>query len=519
MKKDRIFRVIDTGELTAAENMALDSIILELREENLVPDTIRFLSFKPHSALVGQFQSAEKEIRASFCRQNGIDINRRVTGGGALYWDTKDVGWEIFALRNGMFKVRNIESFYKIFCCAVSDGINGFGIKSSFRPRNDIEVDGRKISGSGGTSINEAFMFQGTLLVDLNIDIMLRALRIPVEKLKYKEVNSLKERVTWLSRELGYCPSRKEITDKILEGFTSSLGISYYRGELTDMEKNMLAEKLPYFKSSSYVNKIKDKRSYYFLTSFSKSHKKVIKCSVNMDIKRRIVRSLYFSGDFFLYPKRVLNDIESELKNIPADKNVFKEKINDFFDNYPVKISGISKDDLSEAVNICIDKIGFKKYGIPLKYFNDIFLVNSSFSDKNKIEVFLLPYCSKLPECKFRKKNGCSICGKCTTGDAVNITAKYNIKTITILSYENLRSTLNNLKKSGVKYFGGSCCESFYIKHKEDFERIGLSGILLNIENRTCYDLGREAVAHEGKFEGFTDLKLDLMKKIFEILT
>ncbi|MDD5659964.1 MAG: lipoate--protein ligase, partial [Actinomycetota bacterium] len=82
LEKDRIFRVIDTGELTAAENMALDSIILELREENLVPDTIRFLSFKPHSALVGQFQSVEKEIRTSFCRQNGIDINRRVTGGG-----------------------------------------------------------------------------------------------------------------------------------------------------------------------------------------------------------------------------------------------------------------------------------------------------------------------------------------------------------------------------------------------------------------------------------------------------
>ncbi|MCE5329231.1 DUF116 domain-containing protein [bacterium] len=519
MEKDGIFRVIDTGELTAAENMALDSIILELREENLIPDTIRFLSFKPHSALVGQFQSVEKEIRGSFCRQNGIDINRRVTGGGGLYWDTKDVGWEIFALRSGIFKTKNIESFYKIFCSAVSDGINCFGINSNFRPRNDIEVDGKKISGSGGTSIKEAFMFQGTLLVDLNIDMMLRALRIPVEKLRYKEVNSLKERVTWLSRELGYCPSREEIIKKILEGFANSLGINYYRGELTDIERQMLIKKLPYFKSSSYINKIKDKKSYYFLTSFSKSQKKVIKCSVNMDIKRKIIRNLYLSGDFFLYPKRVLNDIESRLKNIPADKDIFKKEIHDFFRNYPVQINGISEDDLSDAVNACIDKINFKKYGIPLKYFNDIFLVKSGFSDKNKIEIFLLPYCSKLPGCKFRKKDGCTICGKCTTGDAAGIAEKYNVKTVTILSYENLRDTLKNLKKSGVKYFGGSCCESFYIKHKEDFERIGLSGILLNIENKTCYDLGREAVAHEGKFEGFTDLKLDLMEKIFKILT
>ena len=106
------------------------------------------------------------------------------------------------------------------------------------------------------------------------------------------------------------------------------------------------------------------------------------------------------------------------------------------------------------------------------------------------------------------KKTDAAACGKCSTGEAVKIADKYNIKTLTIASYENLRDTLNELKKSGVRYFGGSCCETFYIKHKEDFERIGLEGILINIENKTCYDFGREHEAHEGSFEGFTDLKL-----------
>ena len=61
MKK--LFRVIDTGSLSAAENMALDEAMLEARAEGLIPDTIRFLSFKPHTALVGQFQTVEKELR------------------------------------------------------------------------------------------------------------------------------------------------------------------------------------------------------------------------------------------------------------------------------------------------------------------------------------------------------------------------------------------------------------------------------------------------------------------------
>ncbi|MHB1347905.1 MAG: DUF116 domain-containing protein, partial [Candidatus Humimicrobiaceae bacterium] len=185
---------------------------------------------------------------------------------------------------------------------------------------------------------------------------------------------------------------------------------------------------------------------------------------------------------------------------------------------YPVRIEGVKEADMIKAVGVCTDKIIFKKYGIPLKYFNDIFLINSTFSPKNKIEVFLLPYCSKLPGCRFRKRNGCSLCEKCSTGDAVKIAGRHNVRTLTVVSYENLRNTLNGLKKSGVKYFGGSCCEAFYIKHKEDFERIGLNGILINIENKTCYDLGRESEAHKGSFEGFTDLKLDLLERIFKLL-
>jgi len=97
LSKNNKIRVIDTGFLDAAENMALDETILELREENVIPDTIRFLSFKPHCVLAGYFQSIENEIRINFCRQEGIEINRRITGGGALYWGTKDIGWEIFA--------------------------------------------------------------------------------------------------------------------------------------------------------------------------------------------------------------------------------------------------------------------------------------------------------------------------------------------------------------------------------------------------------------------------------------
>jgi lipoate-protein ligase A len=560
--KKNIIRVLDTKALSAAENMALDEAILEAREENLIPDTIRFLSFDPHCALVGFFQNVENEIRVSFCKQEGIEINRRITGGGALYWGVKDIGWEIFASADRFAaKISKFEDYYGLFCGAASLGINMFGLKSSFRSRNDIEIDGKKISGSGGTSIRDCFIFQGTLLVDINLEIMLRALRIPVEKLKYKEINSLKDRVTWLARELGYCPAREEIIKNLLEGFSQSLGIEYYFDELSEIEKEIFNRKIGYFKSKDHIYRIKGKKNVSIIRSINKTESGTIRCNAAIDTKRKILKSVNFTGDFFIYPGRAVFDIESVLKNIsigrvsfeksapekhPENRQVFErpaenkplfeksanentaaEKlakiISGFYKNYPQPIRGITAGDLSGSVLKCIEKLEYKKYAIPKKYYNDIFIIetennrSAGINADEKIEVFLLPYCAKLPNCEYRLCEGCNFCGKCSTGELVKLLAEFDIRSTTITSYENLEETLKTLKAGGVKFFGGCCCEAFYIKHKQDFENIGLPGILINIGNDSCYDLGKEKDAHHGKFEGFTEIKLPLVKKILKI--
>ena len=521
--KNRV-RVLDTGSLSASENMALDETILEAREEGSIPDTIRFLSFNPHCALVGYFQTIENELRTSFCRQNGIDINRRITGGGALYWGTQDIGWEFFFSKDSFkSKISNMEGYYKLFCTAASAGINSFGINSSFRPRNDIEINGKKISGSGGTSIANAYLFQGTLLVDINLNLMIRALKIPIEKLKYDEIDSLKERVTWLSRELGYLPSRAEIINKLLGGFTETLEISWYFDELSRKEKEILKQKIVYFKSKKHINRVKERKSGYFLKSIEKTEKGIIKCTANMDFKRNVLKKLVFTGDFFIYPRRAIFDLESILKNIQIRKDNIREIVNNFYNNYQQSIEGVTSQNLISVINKCLNKLEFKKYKIPLKYFNDIFIVEvngnhfEKFKIEHKIEILLLPYCVKMIECSFRYRDGCNFCEMCSFGEVVKLAYQKGIRDITIISYECLEENLKSLKADGIKFFAGCCCEAFYIKHKEDFEKIGLPGVLINIDNKTCYDLGREKEAHNGRFEGFTELKIPLIKKILEI--
>jgi lipoate-protein ligase A len=222
--------------MTAAQNMAMDDTLLELKGERKSPDTIRFLQFSPPSVLVGFHQAVNEEIRESFCLEKGIEINRRITGGGAIFFDENQIGWEVICDKD-FFKMEiPNQKLFRILCEPVVKALSYMGLNSSFRPRNDIEIEGRKISGTGGTESGRAFLFQGTMLVDFDVDTMLKSLRIPVEKLKAKEIDSVKERVTCLNWELGHTPASEEIKKAIIRGFEECLDIKLVPAGLTDEE-------------------------------------------------------------------------------------------------------------------------------------------------------------------------------------------------------------------------------------------------------------------------------------------
>ena len=107
------WRLIDTGSRSAAENMALDEVLLELKAEKRMPHTLRFLQFSHPTVLVGHHQSVEEEVRLDYCRRKGIEINRRLTGGGALYWGKQELGWEIYISKADPRVPSRIQDLYK----------------------------------------------------------------------------------------------------------------------------------------------------------------------------------------------------------------------------------------------------------------------------------------------------------------------------------------------------------------------------------------------------------------------
>jgi len=354
--KNTVFRVLDSAPRTAAEHMALDKVIMNAHSQGLIPNTMRFLQFKP-CVLVGLHQNTFLEVNVPYCQQQGIDINRRITGGGSLYWGPMELGWEIYAAKNTPGIPRKIESMYKLLCEAMALGLKTLGLAAAYRPVNDIEIGGRKIAGTGGTELADSFVFQCSILVDFDIDEMLRVLQFPLEKLSDKAVTSMRERVTSIREQIGYVPEHSKIKSAILTGLREALGYDFCPGELITEETDLLNEYLPYFQSndwiygkdSTFINTIDCIANY-------KAPGGLIRIQMRLDAGIRVIKYLIISGDFFAYPARAINDLETTLKNTPIDEQHIIATINSFFANNPVEIPGIAAEHFINAILLAIEQ-------------------------------------------------------------------------------------------------------------------------------------------------------------------
>ncbi len=514
------WRLLDTPPMTAAENMALDETLVELRGEGKTPNTIHFLQFAPRAVLVGFHQSIAEEIRTDYCQANGIDINRRVTGGGAIFFDESQLGWEVICDK-AFFGVKLPTSrLFRDLCEPVVIALRHLGVTSSFRPRNDIEVNGRKISGTGGTESDDAFLFQGTMLTDFDVDAMLKSLRIPVEKLKAKEIDSVKERVTCLKWELGYVPPLDEVKQAIKTGFSEYLGIRLEPGGLTADEEALFREKLPWFQSTQWIDMVRTPTDRHeVVQSAYKNDDGLVRFTFVVDRYRNRVKNILITGDFLSFPTRALYDMENRIRGARIDRAELYKIVGQFFEEGRIRVPGMSCADFLKPVDQVLQKISISRHGIPLEYCNLISVTNDSFEGvlKRNPSVLLLPYCSKDLDCSLRHMKGCRACGGCSIGCAWVLGKLKHMKRICIVSFEDLIHELNRMKARGVSAFIGCCCQPFFTKHVDDFEKAGLPGILLDIDNTTCYELDQAKEAYAGVFESQTHVNLDLLNMVLNV--
>lgn len=312
------FRVIDTGVRDGRLQIAFDEALIELHKAGQVPDTVRFLRFPP-TALVGRHQAVSHELMVDHIKRNGVGVVRRITGGGAIYLDERQVGWELVLSRTRL-PMPTLADYTRAICEAVAHGLSKrFAIDARFRPRNDIEVDGRKISGTGGFFDGDTLIYQGTVLVDVDPAAMMACLNVPRAKLEKRDLDKAEARVTTLKALLGVAPDVALVHAAVLEGLREKLGLSFRKEAPTPAEEELARTKHAEEIGTDYfVYALDEPRAEGVSEASRTTAGGTVSAFVRLEGRAaaRRLREVLFTGDFFVTPPRIVLDLEAALRGV-----------------------------------------------------------------------------------------------------------------------------------------------------------------------------------------------------------
>ncbi len=305
-----MIRLIATPELPARRNLALTEALLHGDDE-----IFRLQRFRP-GALVGAHQALGREVDLPWCAEHGVEVARRMTGGGAIIMDPGILGWELI-LRRDRFPA-GLAAAGASLCRAIAGGLAGLGLPATFRPRNDIVVDGRKLAGTGGYFDRDRLLFQGTVLVDPDFALMTRALRLPERKLSAG--GDFAARLTSLRAE-GVRLRFDEIGAGLATALAAALGAKLIPSTLHDGEAARAAALHDAeIGTEAFVH---GHHLHQHPAAADRHARRASPAGIAEAVLRAQagrIQAIAIGGDFFITPPRVLRDLEAVLTGRRLDE-------------------------------------------------------------------------------------------------------------------------------------------------------------------------------------------------------
>jgi lipoate-protein ligase A len=228
--------------------MAVDEAVLKARIAGIVPNTLRFYRWKPSAVSIGRFQKVSDEVHVENCRKHGVDIVRRITGGGAVYHDHEgEITYSVVVNERDLGS-KDVIYAYNIICRGLIEAAKNLGVNADFNPGNpkhcpNITIDGRKFSGSAQSHKEGVLLQHGTFLVQVDLEKMFTFLRVKWAESLEDLLRVARKRLTSMERELESSISNEEAYEALVKGFQRALKTGFIEEELTNYEVG-LAEKL-----------------------------------------------------------------------------------------------------------------------------------------------------------------------------------------------------------------------------------------------------------------------------------
>ena len=241
------WRLLPLQTNNAAVNMAIDEAILTARIVGQVPNTLRFYRWQPSAVSVGKNQNPENEIYLDVCKQLGVDVVRRTSGGGTVYHDFEgEVTYSVIA-QTADFGVGDITAVYFKIYEAITDAFRLLGVTADFSSGDakncpNLNVNGKKISGSSQTITRGVVLQHGTILSSVDLPKMFQLLKLKNVSCT-QAADIAKRKIASIETELGHKISPDTVANALAQGFRATLKIQLEEGKLTPTELE-LANKL-----------------------------------------------------------------------------------------------------------------------------------------------------------------------------------------------------------------------------------------------------------------------------------
>ncbi len=238
------------------------------------------------------------------------------------------------------------------FACA--DGTperrDRIGIPAVHRPVNDIQVEGRKVGGTGAATIGQSMVVAGSLMFDFNYELMSRVLRVPSEKFRDKVYSTMREYLTTINRELGDdTPERTDVERILVEAFAETLATEVVEDEPRRDELDAIEEQQERIASADWLHLeglppsgdiVKIAEGVNVVEGVHKAPGGLVRATVA--VKDGVIDGIMLSGDFFLEPAAARLALQDSLVGVAYEDDAVLQMVK-------LKLSGVDAPGLDAA--------------------------------------------------------------------------------------------------------------------------------------------------------------------------
>lgn len=237
--EDHVFDVIPPTVLPPVMHVALDEVLAHRVADGARPPVFRIWDWDSPLVVIGSFQSVRNEIDSAAAARLGIDVVRRISGGGAMFMEPGNCITYSLVVPATLVDGMSFTQSYAFLDAWVVDALRAIGINARYVPINDIASDKGKIGGAAQKRLaSGSVLHHATMAYDIDAEKMTQVLRIGKAKLSDKGIRSAAKRVDPMRSQTGM--TRPEIISALWESFRG--GFETVESVYTDAELAAAAE-------------------------------------------------------------------------------------------------------------------------------------------------------------------------------------------------------------------------------------------------------------------------------------